>query len=111
MAEDRIYEAIGFLEHCLRERGLTISKIILFGSQAKGKTTEESDVDIAIISKDFSNKDIFERAILTKDAEIKTMKKFVMPLDIITMTTEEFESGTSIISDYVRDGEVVMEGV
>ncbi|MEW6381267.1 MAG: nucleotidyltransferase domain-containing protein [bacterium] len=111
MAQDRVYEAIGFLEQCLRERGLTISKIILFGSQAKGRATEESDVDIAIISEDFSNKDIFERAILTKDAEIMTMKKFMLPLDIITMTTKELESGTSIMSEYVRDGEVVMERV
>ena len=107
MGKDRVYEAIGFLEHCLSERGLTISKIILFGSQAKGRATEESDVDIVIISEDFSNKDIFERAILTKEAEIMTIKKFMMPLDIITMTPKEFESGTSIISDFARDGEVV----
>lgn len=107
MAKDRVYEAIGFLEHCLKEEGLTISKIILFGSHAKDKATEESDVDIVIISEDFSNKDIFERAILTKEAEIMAMKKFMMPLDIITMTPQEFESETSIITDFARDGEVV----
>ena len=82
-------------------------KIILFGSQAKGESTEESDIDILIVSNDFHDKDIFERATLTKDAEIMTIKKFMIPLDIITMTQEEFESETSLIAEYVKDGEVI----
>jgi len=92
---------------CLKDKGLNISKIILFGSQAKGESTEESDIDILIISNDFRNKDIFERVELIKEAEIKTIKKFMIPLDIITMTQEEFESETSLIAEYVKDGEVI----
>ena len=107
MAEKTVVEAIKFLEKCLKEKGLNISKIILFGSQAKGKSTEESDVDILIISNDFRGKDIFERAALTKEAEIMTIKKFMIPLDIITMTPEELESETSLIADFVKDGEVL----
>lgn len=107
MAEKTVVEAIKFLEKCLKEKGLNISKIILFGSQAKGESTAESDIDVLIISNDFRGKDIFERAALTKDAEIMTIKKFMIPLDIITMTQEEFESETSLIADYVEDGEVI----
>ena len=107
MAEKTVVEAIKFLEKCLKHKGLNISKIILFGSQAKGESTEESDIDILIVSNDFHDKDIFERATLTKDAEIMTIKKFMIPLDIITMTQEEFESETSLIADYVKDGEVI----
>lgn len=95
---------------CLRKGGVNISKIILFGSQAKGQATEESDIDIAVISKDFEDKDIFERARLTKEAEVMTIKKFMLPLDIITMTPEEFESETSLIADYAREGEVIYAG-
>ena len=91
----------------LKGKGLNISKIILFGSQAKGESTEESDIDILIVSNDFQDKDIFERATLTKDAEIMTIKKFMIPLDIITMTQEEFESETSLIAEYVKEGEVI----
>ena len=36
-----------------------------------------------------------------------TIKKFMIPLDIITMTQEEFESETSLIAEYVKDGEVI----
>lgn len=107
MAKNTVIEAIKFFENCLRNSGLSISKIILFGSQAKGESTEESDIDILVISTDFRGKNIFERATLTKDAEVMTIKKFMIPLDIITMTPEEFESETSLIADYVKDGEVI----
>jgi len=107
MAEDKAIEAIRFLQKCLKEKGLNISKIILFGSQAKGKATEESDIDVVIISDDFRDKDIFERAMLTKDAEIMLIKRFLIPLDIITLTFEEFESGTSLVAEYARNGKVI----
>ena len=107
MVKNAIIEAVKYLENCLESKGLSISKIILFGSQAKGETTGESDIDILVISTDFRGKDIFERAALTEDAEIMTIKKFMIPLDIITMTPEELESETSLIADYVKDGEVL----
>ncbi len=107
MAPKTVVEAIKFLENCLRERGLNISKLMLFGSQAKGDFEESSDIDILIVSDDFHGKDIFERAELTKDAEILTIKKFMIPLDIITMTPEELENETSLIAGYVKDGEVI----
>jgi uncharacterized protein len=107
MFESKFEEAIKFLGLCLKERGLKVSKIILFGSQVKGKTSEESDVDILIISEDFQGKDIFERARLTKDAEILTLKKFMMPLDIVTLTSEEFESNKSIVAKYARKGKAM----
>jgi predicted nucleotidyltransferase len=107
VAKNTTIEAVKYLETCLKKSGLSISKIILFGSQAKGQPTEESDIDVVIISKDFENKDIFERARLTKEAEIMTTKKFMIPFDIITMTPKEFESETSLIAEYAREGEVI----
>jgi uncharacterized protein len=107
MAKKTVIKAIEFLEQCLEDKWLKISRIILFGSQAGGEITEESDIDIVIISNNFKGKDIFERAKLTKEAEIQTIKKFMIPLDIITMTPEEFESETSLISNYARNGEVI----
>ena len=86
---------------------MTISKIVLFGSYAKGTASAESDIDIAIISEDFRGKDIFERVRMIKDAEVLTIRKFKVPLDIIAMTPEEFDSGVSIISDYARDGQII----
>ena len=107
MDKDLVLEAITFMEKRLRDCVIAISKIILFGSQARGDATRESDVDIAIISEDFHGRDIFERAELTKEAEIATVRKFMIPLDVVTLTPEEFESEVSIISAYIRDGEMV----
>ena len=107
MVKGKVNEAVRFFEKCLKEKGLKVSKIILFGSQVQGTTTEESDVDILIISEDFRGKDIFERARLTKDAEIRTLKKFMMPLDIVTLTVDEFERGTSLVVEYAKRGKVM----
>jgi predicted nucleotidyltransferase len=107
VAKKKVLEAIKFFEICLKEKGVEVSKIILFGSQNKGKPKEGSDIDLLIISKDFHNKDIFERAQLTKDAEIMTIRKFLIPFDIITLTPQEFENETSLISGYARKGEVL----
>ena len=107
MAKKRAIEAIGFMKERLRETGLDIEKIILFGSQTNGKATDESDIDIIVISKDFRKKDIFKRARLTKEAEISTIRKFMIPFDILTMTPEEFESEDSLLADRARQGQVV----
>lgn len=107
MAKRAIKEVIDFLGKCLKNEGLNISKIILFGSHASGTATEESDIDIVIVSKDFKGKDIFKRAELTKEAEIMTIKKFMIPVDIITLTPEELKSKTSLISEYAKSGKVL----
>jgi uncharacterized protein len=107
MAQKRAKEVVRFFSTCLKEKGLKVSKIIIFGSQAKGMATVESDIDIVIVSEDFKKKNIFKRAELTKDAEIRTIKKFMVPLDIITMTPEEYENKSPFMSEYAHEGEVV----
>ena len=107
MAESKAIEAIGFMRERLRETGLNIEKIVLFGSQANGEATAESDIDIIVVSEDFRNKDIFKRARLTKEAEISTIRKFMIPFDILTMTPEEFGSEDSLLADYARQGKIV----
>lgn len=107
MAKSKALEAVGFFEKRLMEKKLNISKIILFGSQAEGKGHAESDVDIVLISEDFKNKSIFKRLELIKEAEIATIKKFMIPLDVIMMTPEEFEGGTSLVSEYAKNGKVL----
>lgn len=107
MVKSSVIEALSFMNNCLKESGLHITKIILFGSYAKGQDTLDSDIDIVIVSKDFKDKDIFERARLTKDAEIMAIKKYMIPLDIITLTPEELEDENSLIAGYAKEGEAV----
>lgn len=110
MIEGRVIEAINFIEKRLEEQGINVSKIILFGSHAKGAATPGSDIDIIIVSDDFVGKDLLERAQMTKEAEIAAIKKFMMPFDILTKTGAELEIEGSLIAEYAQEGECVYGG-
>jgi len=46
----------------LEALGISVHKVIIFGSQAKGTFTEDSDIDIAVISNEFEMMGLWERA-------------------------------------------------
>ena len=50
----------------LKEKGIRISKIILFGSYAKGTATADSDIDLAVISSQFGKNNLKEMILLRK---------------------------------------------
>ena len=107
MDTNTVMSAIKFLEQRLINSGLNVSKIILFGSQAREQANDESDIDLVLISEDFKNKNIFERFALIKDADVMTIREFMIPIDIITMTPDEFDSESSLIAGFARNGKVV----
>lgn len=107
MANKKAEEAVKFLALRLKAKKVKIAKIILFGSQARGRASAGSDLDIVLISSDFKNKDIFKRLELIKEAEIATIKKFLIPLDIILLTPEEFKSETSLVAQFAKNGKVL----
>jgi len=76
-----------------------IDYIILFGSFAKGTNHEDSDIDIAVISNDFT--DTFEDGV--------QLMKLTMGIDLRiephAITTEEFdEIGTPLIDEIIKTG-------
>lgn len=106
MAKSKTVAAIKFFEERLIDENVDVSRIILFGSRAKGKASTESDVDLVLISKDFNKKNVFKRLQMIKKAEIATIKKFMIPMDIVMMTPEEFKGETSLVSAYAKKGKV-----
>jgi predicted nucleotidyltransferase len=50
----------------LRKQGIRVSKMILFGSHAKGNAAKDSDIDIAIISRQFGRDAIKEMMLLRR---------------------------------------------
>jgi uncharacterized protein len=107
MAKSSTLAAIRFFEEQLKAQKVNVTEIILFGSRARGSVSAESDVDIVLISKDFRNKSIFKRLALIKEAEIATIKKYMIPFDVVMMTPDEFTSGTSLVSEYAKEGKVL----
>ena len=81
------------------------SKVILFGSRARGDYMEESDYDLLIVSNEFAKYDWRNRIIET----IKLANgKF--SLDVICLTEEEFEkrkNELSIVNEAVKEGVVL----
>lgn len=92
MDKTTINEAVTFLKTALINNGLKVDSIALFGSAANGNMGIDSDIDLIIISSDFINLDIFERARLTMIPETETLKKFKIPMDILNLSPEEFEN-------------------
>ncbi len=58
MNKNSVLTAKNFLEKCLTDKGINISKIILFGSYANDTSKHDSDIDLVIISNDFDGKNI-----------------------------------------------------
>ena len=92
MDKTTIKVVIVFLKQSLIHYGTSVESIALFGSALRGNMDAESDLDLIIISPDFNRLDIFERAKLTMKAEIETMRKFKIPMDIINMTPGEYKN-------------------
>ncbi len=50
----------------LKQKGIKVSQIILFGSHAKGMAKPDSDIDLAIISSQFGRDNLKEMMLLRK---------------------------------------------
>ncbi len=72
----------------LKNLGINVEKIILFGSYAKGKPQPESDIDLIVISDDFKNLNLRERLEILGLAAGKVFE----PIEALGYTQEEIES-------------------
>jgi len=94
MVKREVVKAVKILEKLLRERGIKIYKIVVFGSYAKGKEKKESDLDIIVVSENFEGKNIFEKVETVSGIHRKLVEKIIMrnrgqvfKLDIIRKLT------------------------
>jgi predicted nucleotidyltransferase len=71
-------------------------RIVLFGSYAYGKPTEDSDVDLLVLVR--GGKRIHNRAIA-----IRLAFDFPFPLDLLVRSTEEFEHRITLGDYFLRE--------
>ena len=108
MVKREIINIKKILIESLEARGIDTEKIVIFGSYAKGEEKKDSDIDIIIVSRDFRNKNIFERVEITRGIHRKLIEEVMKPFDIIYYSDEEWEIGHSlIINEAKEEGEVV----
>ena len=74
------------------KKKISVQKIILFGSYAKGTPKKTSDIDIAVISPNFARMNELQRIKLLLDCAHRI--KYEIPVDIETFgyTPEEYEN-------------------
>ena len=108
MVKRKIIKAVKTLEGFLKERGIDIYKIVVFGSYASGKETKESDLDIIVVSKNFEKKDIFERVELVRGIHRELVEKYTVPMDMMYYSPTEWKNGSSLIINAAKEqGQVV----
>lgn len=83
--------------------GIRPLKIILYGSFATGANREESDIDIVVVSDDFTGKSYWERLDLLTDV----IYEIFAPIEVLTLTPEEWEHGDSFAAELAHNGEVL----
>jgi predicted nucleotidyltransferase len=87
------------------------SKIILFGSYAYGKPTEDSDIDLLII------KETDKKRRIDRFVEVQSLiynKEARIPVSPLVLTKEELEErlnmGDDFIEEIITKGKVLYEG-
>lgn len=91
----------------LKEQGLKVDKIILFGSQARGDAREDSDIDLLVVSPDFVKMPFLKRLEVLGTAIAKVRK----PIEPLACTPDEVQleklSKASFLYDVLARQETV----
>ena len=104
MSQRKIKQIVSFISIYLKNQGIILNKLILFGSYAQGTSTKDSDVDLAIVSKEFSGKDIFQRADMLVDLHWALVKKFKLPFDVVSISLDEWKKSSSLVVGFAKQG-------
>jgi len=84
----------------VKEENIAIDKVILFGWYAKGTNREDSDIDLAIVSRDFSEENCIDIM------ELLLSKANLLKVDIQTIpfSIEEYNSPKEIMEKILNTG-------
>ncbi len=105
MAKKRIPKKIikivqGYTQRLSKEEKLSIEKVIIFGSQAKGKPHQWSDIDVCLISPSFKDfpRDLEFLWQRRKDEEV------MAGLEPIGFSKKDFKEGGALVEEIKRTG-------
>lgn len=87
------------------EKKISFDVVILFGSQAEGRARPDSDIDLAIVSRDFGKSRINESSLLNMLAS-----KFNSSYEIIPISLKDYldpNSSSPILNEIKKHGIVL----
>ena len=100
MDQDTVLNTIHDFKNALKSMDIKVDNLILFGSYSVNRASEESDIDLVVISNSFANKSYWERIDILSEAVFKVFA----PIEPIAMTPGEWKSKKSLIVDYAKNG-------
>ncbi len=91
MGKGQAIRVIKEFVNALKREGITIDRVILYGSYATGDVGPDSDIDVAVISKDFGKDRVEEGMVLYRIAG-----KIDPRLEPVPLSTKMYEDDTWI---------------
>ncbi len=86
----------------LKENGIVIQEAIIFGSYAKGTYKEDSDIDVALVSSEFSG-DRFE----DRRKIVPLRRKIDNRIEPMPFLPDDFSRGGNLVDEIKRTGKKI----
>jgi predicted nucleotidyltransferase len=102
LTQDAVIDIVRNYAHEIEEQGVHLRTVILFGSFAKGRQHEWSDIDVALVADDFTG--------LPDDFDLFPyvgIKKPYIRIESKTYPTAYFRNSDPFIEEIKKDGIVV----
>jgi predicted nucleotidyltransferase len=90
------------LRKMLRKKGIVVDLILLFGSQAKKKSHKDSDIDLAVVSRNYGKDRFIESARLNRLAQKIDCRIEAIPVGLKDYLRKETTS--PILHEIIKDG-------
>jgi predicted nucleotidyltransferase len=84
----------------LISKGISINRIVLFGSYANNTQRPDSDIDLIVISESFKDMDYWQRI----DVMAEAIYEIFEPIEAIAMTESEWKNKTFMAAHYAQNG-------
>jgi len=101
MAAD-IYQIKSIIERYIKivkQNNIAVEKIFLYGSHARGNATNDSDIDIAIISNDFTGERFDDRRLL-----VRLRRQIDRRIEPMPFRSDEFNLGDPLAVEIIQNG-------
>jgi predicted nucleotidyltransferase len=89
MGKGQVVKVIKEFVDAVKREGIAIDRVILYGSHVKGHTRPDSDIDVAIVSRDFG-KDRVEEGMIP----FRIAGKIDPRLEPVPLSTRTYEKDT-----------------
>jgi predicted nucleotidyltransferase len=103
LTQDAAIDIVRNYAHEIEEQGVHLRTVILFGSFAKGKQHEWSDIDVALVADDFTGIGFIDR----ERFPYVGIKKPYIRIESKTYPTDYFRNSDPFIEEIKKDGIVV----